>query len=188
MTPKALFQMTLSFVGLCLINGCTGIPKGLEPVNNFEVERYLGTWYEIARLDHPFERGLSNISAHYSLREDGGVRVINQGYMDEEAEWNLAEGKAYFIETPDVARLKVSFFGPFYGGYNVIALGEGYDYALISGPDLTYLWILAREQSLAPEIQDELVAKAKEAGFNTEALIWVTHDRENPNLPPKEAE
>ena len=108
---------------LMLLAGCTGVPEGVQPVTGFELERYLGTWYEIARLDHPFERGLSRVTAEYSRRDDGGVRVVNRGYAAADGRWNQVEGKAYFVESPDLGRLKVSFFGPFYGGYNIFALG-----------------------------------------------------------------
>jgi apolipoprotein D and lipocalin family protein len=160
-----------------LLAGCTGIPEGIEPVDNFELEPYLGTWYEIARLDHSFERGLSNVSAQYSLREDGGVSVLNRGYRTEKGAWDEAAGKAYFIGDPSVGRLKVSFFGPFYGGYNVFELGENYEYSMIAGPDRSYLWILAREPQLPQAMLDELLAKAEAAGYDTSELIYVEHDR-----------
>jgi apolipoprotein D and lipocalin family protein len=159
------------------LSGCIGIPEGIEPVDNFELEPYLGTWYEIARLDHGFERGLSNVTATYSLRDDGGVRVLNRGYRSEEGEWNEAEGKAYFIGDSSVGRLKVSFFGPFYGAYNVFELGANYEYSMVAGPDRSYLWILAREARLPQIILDELFSKAAAAGYETSELIVVEHDR-----------
>ena len=164
-------------ITVVLLAGCTGIPDGIEPVDDFELERYLGTWYEIARLDHGFERGLSNITASYSLREDGGVAVLNRGYRDEKGEWDEAEGKAYFIGDPGVGRLKVSFFGPFYGAYNVFELGDDYEYAMVAGPDRSYLWILAREPRLPPAMLDELLSKAEAAGYDNSKLIIVEHDR-----------
>ncbi|MEJ2257977.1 MAG: lipocalin family protein [Woeseiaceae bacterium] len=159
------------------LSGCTGIPEGIDPVDNFELEPYLGTWYEIARLDHRFERGLSNVTANYSLREDGGVRVLNRGYRTESGKWDETEGKAYFIGDPDIGRLKVSFFGPFYGAYNVFELGEDYEYSMVAGPDRSYLWILAREPELPQEMLDELLSKAKAAGYDTSELIFVEHDK-----------
>lgn len=157
--------------------GCTGIPDGIEPVDNFELEPYLGTWYEIARLDHSFERGLSNVTANYTLREDGGVAVVNRGYRTDKGEWDQAEGKAYFIDDTSVGRLKVSFFGPFYGAYNVFELGENYEYSMIAGPDRSYLWILAREPQVPGALLDELLAKAEAAGYDTSKLIFVEHDQ-----------
>ena len=167
----------LMLVFVFLLAGCTGIPEGIEPVDNFELEPYLGTWYEIARLDHSFERGLSNVTAQYSLREDGGVSVLNRGYRTEKGAWDEAAGKAYFIGDPSVGRLKVSFFGPFYGAYNVFELGENYEYSMIAGPDRSYLWILAREPQLPQAMLDELLAKAEAAGYDTSELIYVEHDR-----------
>jgi len=118
-----------------LLWGCAGIPKGVEPVKDFEIKRYLGTWYEIARYDHFFERGLEQVTAHYSMRRDGGVRVVNRGYDPEKGVWKEAVGKAFFVSKPDIGRMKVSFFGPFYGGYNIIDLdSEDYSFALVCGP------------------------------------------------------
>lgn len=154
--------------------GCTGIPENIKPVDNFDLQRYLGQWYEIARLDHSFERGLSNVTATYSTREDGGVRVINRGYSDEKQQWKEAEGKAYFVQSADIGYLKVSFFGPFYGAYVIIELDHaGYQYALISGPNKSYLWILARTPTLEPALVERLVAKATAMGYNTEQLLFV---------------
>ncbi len=161
--------------------GCTGAPDGVEPVTGFELDRYLGTWFEIARLDHSFERGLSNVTADYSLRDDGGVRVINRGYNVEDGEWDEAEGKAYFIGDDDVGQLKVSFFGPFYGGYNVIELDEdGYQYSMVAGPDRSYLWILSRSPDLDDAVLERLLAKAGELGFPLGELIMVEHESPPP--------
>src|SRR5450631_1213142 len=96
-----------------LLTGCVGIPENVKPVQNFKPERYLGTWYEIARLDHRFERGLSRVTANYSLRDDGGLEVVNRGYSSKEKKWKEAEGRAYFVKGKDQGFLKVSFFGPF---------------------------------------------------------------------------
>lgn len=159
-----------------LVAGCTGVPDGVEVVEDFELDRYLGTWYEIARLDHSFERGLENVTANYSLRDDGGVAVVNRGYDIKKGQWDDARGKAYFVDAADVGRLKVSFFGPFYASYNVIELDrEDYRYALVSGPDRSYLWVLARDPNLDRETVDELVGRAKALGFPTDELIYVDH-------------
>ena len=162
---------------ICLVlASCTGMPDNIKPVQEFELPRYLGTWYEIARLDHRFERGLHQVTADYSLRDDGGVKVINRGYSAEKKEWKTAEGKAYFIDQPDIGYLKVSFFGPFYGSYVVFELEKNnYSYALISGPDKDYFWILAREPQIESELLESLIAKAKALGFETENIIRVNH-------------
>ena len=172
---KTLFLVTITLS----LNGCVGIPDGIQPVAGFELDRYLGKWYEIARLDHSFERGLSNVSAEYSLRDDGGISVINRGFDREKNAWKVATGKAYFIDEPDVGRLKVSFFGPFYGGYNIFALDkQAYQYSMVAGPDLSYLWILARSPELDQATVDALLTKARNSGFATGQLIFVSH-----NLP-----
>ena len=159
-----------------LQSGCTGIPDGVQAVTEFELERYLGTWYEVARLDHKFERGMSNVTATYSMRDDGGVSVVNRGYKVEKGKWDDATGKAYFIGDADVGQLKVSFFGPFYGGYNILELDkDDYQYALISGPDRSYLWILARSPNLSQDVLSTLVNKAKDMNFPVDELIYVDH-------------
>ena len=153
--------------------GCVKVPPTVQPVQNFNASRYLGTWYEIARLENSFETGLEQITAQYSLRDDGGLRVINRGYDPAEKSWKSAEGKAFFVGSPTEGRLKVSFFGPFYGAYNIISLGENYAYALVCGPDYSYLWILSRTPQLPDTALKPLVAKAKALGFDVAKLIFV---------------
>jgi apolipoprotein D and lipocalin family protein len=149
-------------------------------VEGFELPRYLGKWYEIARFDHSFEEGLSEVTATYSMRDDGGVKVINRGFSVEENAWDEAEGKAYFVESETTGHLKVSFFGPFYASYVIMELDkEGYQYALITGPDKDYLWILARTPSISDEVRTRLLEKATSAGYDVSKLIWVEHGEEN---------
>ena len=163
-----------------LLSGCTGIPDGVTAIDGFEINRYMGTWYEIARLDHRFERGLNKISATYTLRGDGGVNVLNKGWNQADGEWEQAEGKAYFVEQPDKGRLKVSFFGPFYGGYNIIELDKkDYAYSMVTGPDKSYLWILSRTRQLPKATLEALIEKAKQLGFATDKLIFVNQDLKN---------
>jgi len=168
MKTRLLIILTL------LLSACTGTPEGVKVVTGFEADKYLGTWYEIARLDHSFERGLEKVTATYSLREDGGIKVINRGFDTKKQQWKEAEGKAYFVEGPDVGKLKVSFFGPFYGGYNIIALDKiYYNYSLVAGPDRSYLWILSRTPQISYPVKQELVAQARHLGFDTDKLIYV---------------
>jgi apolipoprotein D and lipocalin family protein len=168
---KQLFLLLTFF-----LTGCVRIPEGVQPVDNFNLERYLGKWYEIARLDHSFERGLSRVTAEYSLRDDGGVRVVNRGYAVNKQKWKEVEGKAFFVNEPDQGYLKVSFFGPFYGAYIVFALDrEAYTHALVCGPSKSYLWILARTPHLDKKIRDTLVMKAAALGFDTSQLLFVDH-------------
>jgi apolipoprotein D and lipocalin family protein len=160
-----------------LLMGWVGIPENVKPVSNFKLEKYLGKWYEIARLDHPFERGLTRVTTDYSLREDGGLRVINRGYSPKYKKWKKIEGKAYFVQASDRGYLKVSFFGPFYGSYIVIELDhENYQYSLVCGPKKSYLWILARSPKIEENIKDILIAKADALNFDTNKLIYVNHD------------
>lgn len=168
------YLLALSFI---FLTACVGIPEDVEPVNNFKLERYLGNWYEIARLDHSFEQGLSRVTANYSVRSDGGVKVINRGYSAEKTSWKEAEGKAYFVENTDLGYLKVSFFGPFYGAYIVFELDhEDYQYSLVSGPDKSYLWLLSRSPEINENTKSILIKKATELGFDTSKLIYVEHE------------
>lgn len=158
---------------LFLFSSCTSIPEGIKPVKNFDVVRYLGKWYEIARLDHSFERDLNNIFAQYSLTEDGGIKVLNSGLNKYTGQLEQAEGKAYFTGKSDIGSLKVSFFGPFYGGYHIIELDHNaYQYAMVAGPDRDYLWILARNPKLEPAILKKLINKAKGLNFKVDKLIF----------------
>jgi apolipoprotein D and lipocalin family protein len=159
-----------------LLSACLGMPKQVTPISGFELNRYLGKWYEVARLDHPFERGLTRVSAEYSMRVDGGVAVLNRGFDAAESEWKESEGKAFFVEDSETGYLKVSFFGPFYGSYVIFELDkENYQYAFISGPDHDYLWLLSRTPDLPVEIVDRFVVEAARRGLNTEELIFVEH-------------
>lgn len=167
-------RMLLLLLSLWGLSGCTGMPDRVEPVKGFELNRYLGSWYEIARLDHSFEAGLSQVTANYSMREDGGVSVLNRGFSADENTWREAEGKAYFVEDSDTGYLKVSFFGPFYGSYVIFELDkQNYQYAFVSGPDTDYLWLLARTPQVEPEVIDKFEQMAKNRGFNTDQLIYV---------------
>jgi len=160
-----------------LAGGCTGIPEGVTPVGDLEIDRYLGKWYEIARLDHSFERGLARVSAEYSLRGDGGLKVVNRGFSAADDAWKEAEGKAYFAGAPGVGHLKVSFFGPFYGSYVVFELDQdNYQHAFVAGYNKSYLWLLARTPTVSDALVQRFVSRAGELGFDTGKLIFVSHD------------
>jgi apolipoprotein D and lipocalin family protein len=164
----------ISIALILFLTGCFGIPENVKPVDNFKLEKYLGKWYEIARIDHSFERSLTRVTADYSLRDDGGVRVLNRGYSVKENKWKEAKGKAYFVKGSDQGYLKVSFFGPFYGSYIVFELDHAnYQYSLVCGPDKSYLWILARVPEIKDDIKDILIDKAATMGFDTRKLIFV---------------
>jgi len=167
----------LIIITFIFLTGCIGTPDGIQPVNEFELEKYLGKWYEIARLDHKFERGLVQVSAEYSLREDGGVAVVNRGYSPAKNKWKEAEGKAYFVNAEDEAHLKVSFFGPFYGSYIVFDLDkENYQYSFITGPNRSYLWLLSRTPNIDPKILERFKTMSKKLGFDTDKLILVEQE------------
>lgn len=178
--------LLLGLVGVSLY-GCasTRPPKGIAPVQPFDIHRYAGRWFEIARLDHRFERGLTDVTATYALQDDGSVRVVNRGFDADKGaagDWRSATGRAVFTGAPSVASLKVSFFGPFYGGYHVAALGPDYRWALVVGPNRGYAWILARDKTLDPDTRDEILGRARALGLHTNALVWVSQDREQPAI------
>ncbi len=151
---------------------CVSIPKGARAVSPFHKDRYLGKWYEIARMDFRFEKNLDHVTATYSLNADGTVRVDNRGYNYLKKEWKESIGKAKFVQGPDIARLKVSFFGPFYAGYNVIALDPDYRYAMIAGNNLDYLWLLSREKDIPVDILTAYLKQAKTLGYDVSKLVW----------------
>lgn len=168
-----IMRMILFLLFASILNACTGLPNNVSPVQGFELNRYLGKWYEIARLDHSFERGLEKVSAEYSMRDDGGVKVINRGYSSEDNDWQEAEGKAYFVRSNTEGYLKVSFFGPFYGSYIIFDLDkEDYQYSFVSGNTTSYLWLLARTPKAEKEVLERFINKAKELGFDTDKLIF----------------
>lgn len=158
-----------------LMSGCGGFPKNVSPINNFELDRYLGTWYEIARLDHSFERGLERVTANYTLLENDKVKVVNRGYSPEKSEWKEAVGKAYLAGETGEGYLKVSFFGPFYSSYVIFDLDREYQHAYVSGPSHDYLWLLSRTPEVEQEVIDRFEETVKAIGFATEDLIYVRH-------------
>jgi apolipoprotein D and lipocalin family protein len=160
-----------------IASGCAiKVPSTVQPVTSFQIEKYAGTWYEVARIDHFFERGLVNVSAQYVLNPDGTVKVVNRGFDPETGKWKESQGKARFTGASDVAALKVSFFGPFYGGYNVVHLDEGYQTALVIGSSLDYMWILSRDKTMSPQTRSELMRKAQQVGVDLRKVIEVRQD------------
>lgn len=169
--------VALAAVSLTVLTSCSSkIPEGATPVKPFDVNRYTGKWYEVARLDFKQERGLNNTTAQYSLNTDGTIKVVNRGYDAEKGKWKEATAKARFVDAENEGRLKVSFFGPFYSGYNVIAIDPAYQYALVAGESLKYLWFLSRETKMPEDIKRDYLRKAESLGYNTSELIWVEHD------------
>jgi len=167
----------MSVLGIFTLLSCSTIPKGVTAVKSFDKARYLGKWYEIARMDFRFERNLNNTTAYYSLNADGkSIKVLNKGFDYTTHKWKEATGKAKFVGDETTAMLNVSFFGPFYSGYNVIAIDSEYRYALVAGKNLKYLWILARETTIPDTIKQEYLSLAEKYGFKTSELIWVEHN------------
>lgn len=147
--------------------GCSvSVPHGLQPVSGFDAKRYVGTWYELARIDHSFETGLTQVSAQYSLNDDGTVTVVNRGFDETEKEWREARGRARFQGDPSVAALKVSFFGPFYGGYNVVSLDDDYQTSLVIGNSLDYFWLLSRSKTMPEPQFRRLLERAQSLGVD----------------------
>ena len=166
------------FFILCslLLTSCLSVPEGVVPVNNFELDRYLGRWYEVARLDHSFERDLEAVTAEYVTRDDGGIKIINSGRNIDSGEMQQAEGRAYFVEDPSKGHLKVSFFGPFFGSYVIFELDQdNYQYAFIAGNTTDYLWLLSRSPKVSKELLEQFKDSASNLGFNLEDLIMVSH-------------
>lgn len=183
---KMIWIAPLLVGGILLLNSCASIPKNANAVENFDVSRYLGTWHEIARFDFLFEKNLDNTSAHYSLNGEGNVIVLNSGYNYKKEEWEKAVGIAKFRGEKNIAALKVSFFGPFYAGYNVVALDANYQYALIAGRNLDYLWILSRTKEIPDDVKTNYLKIAKKIGYDTSKFIWVKQDKkDNPFLNEK---
>lgn len=165
-------------LGLALVSaGCAvSVPAQVRPVTGFDVHRYAGTWYEIARIDHRFEKGLINTSAEYALNADGTMKVVNKGYHPEKQTWKMAEGKAQFLGDPSVAALKVSFFGPFYGGYNVVSLDPEYQTALVIGQNMNYFWLLSRSKTLSKEQLQQQLQRAQAMGVDLNKVLLVKQD------------
>ncbi len=173
---KLIIPISLGVLGFLLFNSCTPkIPKGAVAVSNFDSEKYLGKWYEIARLDFRFEKDLNNVTADYSKKANGAIKVLNRGFNSKKNKWVEVEGEAKPVGDKEVAKLKVSFFKPFWSGYNVIDI-EDYTYALVAGDSLDYLWILSREKTIPDEIKERFLNKATGIGYDIQKLVWVEHD------------
>lgn len=174
---KIALRITLIAVFFLILSSCSvGIADGATAVQDFQPKKYLGKWYEIARLDYRFEENLNNVTATYSQNPDGTIKVDNKGYDYVEKKWKGSIGEARFVKEPSEARLKVSFFKPFWSGYNVIDLVD-YKYALVVGKSTKYLWILSRDTQIPEEVKQRFLKKANELNFPTKDLIWVEHNQ-----------
>lgn len=155
-----------------LAAGCAvSVPANVQPVQNFDAAKYMGQWHEIARIDHRFQKGLTKAMANYTLNPDGTVKVINRGFNAQKNEWKSVEGTAKFLGDPKTAALKVSFFGPFYGGYNVVYLDPQYQTSLVVGENTDYFWLLSRTPDLPREQVQQLLQKAQSMGVDLNKVM-----------------
>lgn len=174
---KIAIPVSLGIIGFLIFNSCSvGIPKGATAIKNFNSEKYLGRWYEIARFDYKFEKNMDNVTANYSLNPDGTIKVQNRGYDYVKKEWKESIGEARFVNDQSEARLKVSFFKPIWAGYNVIDIDDDYQNALVVGNSTKYIWILSRNKEIPNSIKERFLVKAQKLGYNTDNLIWVKHN------------
>ena len=161
--------LIMSFI-LVSITGCSKPYPPLDTVQKVDLQKYLGTWYEIARYEHYFEKGCRDVSATYTLKEDGEIKVVNR-CTKEEANKKEAVGIAYAVDESN-SKLKVSFFRPFYGDYWIIMLDDEYRYAVVGDPSREYLWILSRTPKLEENIKNKILGRLPEMGYSAEPLIW----------------
>ena len=173
---KSLLLLTAAAAGSVIYNIWKPVKSDLPVITNFELNKYLGEWYEIARLDFFWEKGLKNVTANYSLNEDGSIKVINSGVKIKDNKSKQSIGKAKFQGLPNEGALKVSFFGPFYSGYNIMHIDGDYEHALIFGENLDYMWILSRTKTISAELQTKYLNYAKSAGYAIEDLVWTIQE------------
>jgi len=160
-----------------LINACSvKVPENISVVKNFDAKAYQGQWYEIARFDFKHEKDLKNVTANYTLNEDGSIEVVNKGYNYVKNKWEESKGKAKFNGSNKEGALKVSFFGPFYGGYNVVEMDPAYENVLVFGENTDYIWILSRQKTIPNHVKDKFLAKAKAAGYDLNRLVWTEQE------------
>ncbi|QOP41157.1 lipocalin family protein [Sulfurimonas marina] len=153
---------------------CTSHYPSLKTVEQVDIKRYSGTWYEIARYEHFFEKGCSDVNATYTLKKDGDIEVLNQCMKPDGL--SRAKGVAYAVDKTN-AKLKVSFFRPFYGDYWILMLGDNYEYALIGEESREYLWVLSRTPAMDESLKEKIVTKLPEFGYGTEKLLWTKHSK-----------
>ena len=173
-SPWPLVVGIASLMAVLVLSACSTprTPEGVQPVTGFDVDRYTGHWHEVARIENSFERGLSEATATYTRNADNTLKVVNRGYDPVRKQWKEAEGRAEFVDSPDRAALRVSFFGPFYGGYNVVALDENYQWAMVVGSSKDYVWILSRTPTLPGHVQEHLLERAQAMGIDVHRIQW----------------
>ncbi len=177
MKHRNILASVLIASSVLLLSSLSFKGNDVDAVKPFDANKYLGKWFEIARLNYSWEQNLDNVTATYTLREDGKIRVDNKGYNVKKEKWEESIGKAKPNGDPKGGRLKVSFFGPFYSEYNVVAIDTDYQYALVTGENTKYLWILSRKKTIPEDITEAYIKKAQSLGYDTNNLIWVNHNK-----------
>lgn len=173
---RTLLLLTASAAGSLLYNILKPIKSTAPVIQNFELNKYLGQWFEIARLDFYWEKNLKNVVAKYCLNDNGTIKVVNQGQQLQTDKIKTSIGKAKLAKKANFGALKVSFFGPFYSGYNIIHIDDNYQYALVFGENLDYMWILSRTKEIPTAIKNKYLDCAKKSGYATDQLVWTIHD------------
>lgn len=173
---KSLLLLVGAAAGAVIYNIWKPVKSKLPVVQNFELNRYLGEWYEIARLDFYWEKNLKNVKAEYSANKDGSIRVVNTGVDITTHKIKKSVGKAKYAGTPNEGALRVSFFGPFYSGYHIMHVDDSYEHALVFGDNLDYMWILSRHKTISNEIRDKYLAYAEQSGYAVKDLVWTFQD------------
>ena len=157
------------------ILGCSDKVQNLKTVKSIDINKYLGKWYEIARYQHSFEKDCKNVTATYTLKEDGTIKVVNQCTNMKNNKTKKAIGSAYNIDETN-SKLKVSFFWPFYGNYWILDIDKNYSYSIIGEPSRTYFWILSREKHLDENIKQDILNKLSSYGYSEKLLIWTVQE------------
>ncbi len=168
---KYILIALISFMFL----GCSSKYPELPTVKSVDIEKYKGTWYEIARFEHFFEKGCKNVTATYEIKDDGDIKVINRCTMIETDKKKEATGTAYATDSTN-SKLKVSFFRPFYGDYYILDLADDYSYALVGSPSRELLWILSRTKTISDEIKDRILSQLPKLGFDKDKFIWTIQE------------
>ncbi len=177
MKPRTLALLAAGAFALYQISQRTGVPAGVHPVEPFDLRRYLGRWYEIARIDHAHEAGLSDTSADYSLRPDGRVQMLNRGFDQRRSRWREMRAVAAPVGERDIGHLQVSLVWPLRASHIVFALDDDYQHALVCGPTREHLWLLARTPRIRAITRGALLERARAAGFDIDRLLWVDQRR-----------
>ncbi|MNZ79556.1 Outer membrane lipoprotein Blc precursor [compost metagenome] len=169
----------LACLGLvCSLSACTySTPQRIQVIQNFDAARYAGSWYVLARIDHPEEQGLVQTGVHYRSHSDGSLSMVQRGLDPASRQWSKRVSLAQPAGSPSQGALKISPLGPFSSAYNVVALDADYRWALVLGASADRAWVLSRTASLPAQASASLLQQARSAGVNIEQLLWVPQER-----------